>query len=93
MFLWNDPSKQGVRSEERSESRAVTGLVSARWLAVDAILRSLILDPEGLETRAMIRRDLRVMYATGRIEDGIERPGDAYQEAAGVMNTLKKSLS
>jgi hypothetical protein len=93
MFLWNDPLKQGVRSEERSESRSVTGLVSARWLAVDAILRSLILDPEGPETRAMMRRDLRVMYAAGRIEDEVERPCDAYQEAAGVMNTLRKSIS
>jgi hypothetical protein len=33
------------------------------------------------------------MYAAGRIEDVVERPCDAYQEAAGVMNTLRKSLS
>ena len=93
MFLWNDPSQQSFRGEERSESRSVTRLVSARWLAVDAILRSLIVDPEGPETCAMMRRDLRVMYAAGRIEDVVERPCDAYQEAAGVMNTLRKSIS
>lgn len=93
MFLWTDPFKQNTEREVSSEHEQAAGLVSARWLALDAILRSLILDPEGPEMRAMMRHDLRIMHATGRIPDCNTQVCDAYQEAAGVMTTWKKSLS
>jgi len=93
MFLWTDPFKQNTEREVRLEYDQGVGLVSARWLALDAILRSLILDPEGPEMRAMIRHDLRMMYASGRVPDRQNHGCDAYQEAAGVMTTWKKSLS
>jgi hypothetical protein len=93
MFLWTDPFKPNTEREANTEPEHAAGLVSARWLALDSILRSLILDPEGPEMRAMMRRDLCVMYASGRIQESGAQPCDAYQEAAGVMHTWKKSLS
>jgi hypothetical protein len=93
MFLWTDPFKQNTEREVGSGRDEASGLVSARWLALDAILRSLILDPEGPEMRAMIRHDLRMMYASGRVEVASSRGGDPYQEAADVMNAWKRALS
>jgi hypothetical protein len=93
MFLWTDPFKQNTEPEVSSEHDQAAGLVSARWLALDAILRSLILDPEGPEMRAMMRHDLRIMYASGRVQECDTQTFDAYQEAAGVMTTWKKALS
>jgi hypothetical protein len=93
MFLWNDPFKQGTEKEARSEHEQTVGLVSARWLALDSILRSLILDPEGPEMRAMMRRDIRMMHATGRVQECCNNKADVYQEAVDVMTTWKKSFS
>jgi hypothetical protein len=93
MFLWTDPCKPNTDREVSSEHKQAGGLVSARWLAIDAILRSLILDPEGPEMRAMMKHDLRIMYASGRLEECNAESADAYHEAAGVMITWKKALS
>ena len=93
MFLWTDPFKQSTEKEARSEHEQTVGLVSARWLALDSILRSLILDPEGPEMRAMMRRDIRMMHATGRVQECCNDKADVYQEAADVMTTWKKSFS
>lgn len=94
MFLWTDPFKQNNAEEDVcSEQGQAAGLVSARWLALDSILRSLILDPEGPEMRAMMRRDMRMMHATGRVQECCDAKDDAYTEAVGVMNSWKKTLS
>jgi hypothetical protein len=93
MFVWTDPSKPTIERDTRTEPKRAVCLVSARWLAVDSILHSLILDPEGAETRGMMRRDLRLMYATGLIQEFGAHHSDAYQDASGVLNTWKKSLS
>ncbi|MEY4668311.1 MAG: hypothetical protein RL518_1010 [Pseudomonadota bacterium] len=92
MFLWSDPFKQTKHRETHAKAEQDSGLVSARWLALDSILRSLILDPEGPEMRAMMKRDLHIMYATGQFPGYCYKPADAYQEAAGVMLTWRKSL-
>jgi hypothetical protein len=93
MFLWTNPFNPNVEREVRSENEQAAGLVSARWLALDSILRSLIQDPEGPEIRAMMRHDLRIMHASGQVSDCTTHVYDAYQEAAGVMMTWRKSLS
>ena len=93
MFLWTDPFKHNTEKEESSEQGQAPGLVSARWLALDSILRSLILDPEGPEMRAMMRRDVRMMQATGRVHEGGDRKADAYGQAVEVMDSLKRSIS
>jgi hypothetical protein len=93
MVLWSDPGKQGAEKEARSEHERTPGLVSARWLAIDSILRSLILDPEGPEMRAMMRRDILIMHATGALRECRTNPVDVYQEAADVMTTWRKSFS
>ena len=93
MFLWTDPFKPNEKREAHTEPEKASGLVSARWLALDSILRSLILDPEGPELRAMMKRDLHIMHATGQFPECCDERADAYQEAAGVMITWKKSLS
>jgi hypothetical protein len=93
MFLWTDPFKQSTEKEGGTEDGQAAGLVSARWLALDSILRSLILDPEGPEMRAMMRRDIRMMNATGRVHECCGKKADAYGEAVEVMNSWKKSIS
>ena len=92
MFLWTDPFKQSTEKEGGTEKEQAAGLVSARWLALDSILRSLILDPEGPEMRAMMRRDIRMMHATGRVHECCDK-ADAYGEAVEVMNSWKRSIS
>ena len=92
MFLWTDPFKQNVE-KERSPEQGAAGLVSARWLALDSILRSLILDPEGPELRAMMRRDLRMMEVAGKSSAYVDDKNNAYKEAAEVMTTFKNALS
>ena len=93
MFLWTDPCKPNTDREVSPERKQAGGLVSARWLAIDTILRSLILEPEGPESRAMMKHDLRVMYASGRLQEYNAQIADAYHEAAGVMVTWKKAIS
>ena len=92
MFLWTDPFKQSTEKEGGPAKEQAAGLVSARWLALDSILRSLILDPEGPEMRAMMRRDIRMMHATGRVQECCDKT-DAYVEAVEVMNSWKKTIS
>ena len=95
MFLWTDPFSRDLEKERGPDpqGKSGTGLVSARWLALDAILRSLILDPEGPEMRAMMRRDLHLMKAAGRIADKPPEYVDPYIEAASALGELKKTLS
>jgi hypothetical protein len=95
MFLWTDPFSRDLEKERGPDhqGQGVAGLVSARWLALDAILRSLILDPEGPEMRAMMRRDLHVMKAAGRIADKAPDYVEPYLEAVSVLGELKKTLS
>jgi hypothetical protein len=95
MFLWTDPFSRDLEKERGpdQQGQSAAGLVSARWLALDAILRSLILDPEGPEMRAMMRRDLHVMKAAGRIADKAPDYVEPYIEAASVLGELKKTLS
>jgi hypothetical protein len=93
MFLWTDPFKQPTSKEAQPKLGQTGGLVSARCLALDSILRSLILDPEGPEVRAMMRRDVRIMLATDRLQGRCEATANVYQEAIETMTTLKRSLS
>jgi hypothetical protein len=93
MFLWNDPYKQNTEREVNSDNEPAPGLVSTRWLALDAILRSLIIGPADPEMQAMMRSDLRSMHATGRVPEYHAQRCDAYQEAVGVLTTWKKTLS
>lgn len=93
MFLWTDPFRQKDEKEGSADQGQAAGLVSARWLALDSILRSLILDPEGPEMRAMMRRDIRMMHATGRVHECCDNKTDAYGEAVEVMSSWKKSIS
>ena len=95
MFLWTDPISRDLEKERGpdQQGQSAAGLVSARWLALDAILRSLILDPEGQEMRAMMRRDLHLMKAAGRIADKAPDYVEPYIEAASVLGELKKTLS
>lgn len=93
MFVWTDPLRKSPDEEAKRDQAKAGGLVSARWLALDSILRSLIHDPEGPEIRAMMRRDLRTMQVAGKAPPCGDCPADAYQEAAGVMIAWKKSIS
>lgn len=93
MFVWTDPLRKSPEEEAKKDQAQARGLVSARWLALDSILRSLIHNPEGPELRAMMRRDVRTMKVAGKVHPGAASHPDAYQEAAGVMVTWKKSMS
>lgn len=93
MFLWTDPFSQNLENDQGSGQQTGVGLVSARWLALDAILRSLILDPEGPEMRAMMRRDLQLMKVTGRVSDTAPQYVKPYVEAADVLVEWTKALS
>jgi hypothetical protein len=95
MFLWTDPFSRDLEKQRGPDhqGQGAAGLVSARWLALDAILRSLILDPEGPEMRAMMRRDLHLIHATGRVAEKAPDYVKPFIEAAEVLGELKKTLT
>ncbi len=93
MFVWTDPNRFSEKKEQERRPSGAGGLVSARWLALDAILRSMILDPEGPELRTMMRRDLQMMAASGKCEGALHDKANAYCQAVAVMDELKKTIS
>lgn len=93
MSPYFDPYKPDGECGTRVERGSPCGLVSARWLALDSILRSLIVVSEGPELRAMMRRDLRLMEMTGRSQCSSADVVAACKEAADVMNEWRKTFS
>jgi hypothetical protein len=87
------PFKCDDNGGARVERGGPLGLVSARWLALDSILRSLIVVSEGPELRAMMKRDLRLMEMTGRCNCSSADVTAACKEAADVMNEWRKTFS